>query len=83
MASSLPLQGSELIDCARANGNQGIEAAAERCGYGGDLAMFEQALRKAGDSIGVNIRGFDDLADHPHEEHEPGIEIAPETPTRL
>jgi len=83
MASSLPLKGSELIDCARANSNQGIEAASERCGYGRDLAMFEQALRTAGEGIGVDIHGFDDLADNPYEEHEPGIEIAPDTPNQL
>jgi hypothetical protein len=37
------LQGSELIDCAIANGSQGISVAAERCGYGDNLKGFEQA----------------------------------------
>ena len=31
MSSSTPLQGSELIDCARANMKQGIEVTAKSC----------------------------------------------------
>lgn len=79
MASSAPLQGSELIDCARANGNKGIAIAAQRCGYGDDLAIFEQELKKAGEAIGVEIQSFDDLIDTPKEkDRETGIEVAPE-----
>jgi hypothetical protein len=61
MKSSEPLQGLELIDCARANGNESLETAAERCGYHNNIAAFEQELRKAGEAIGVKIQDFSDL----------------------
>ena len=62
MASSAPLQGTDLIDCAKANSNKGIEVAAERCGYGRDLVTFERELKRAGDHIGVELNSFNDLA---------------------
>jgi hypothetical protein len=61
MASSTPLQGAELIDCARANGDQDVAIAAERCGYGNDTSRFEQQLRNACEDIGIHIQGFSDL----------------------
>ncbi|ACK71594.1 conserved hypothetical protein [Gloeothece citriformis PCC 7424] len=83
MASSAPLKGSELIDCARANGEQGIEVAAYRCGYGNDLARFEQQLREAGQHIGVEINGFDDLVNNRQGNEQRGVVIAPDTPSQL
>jgi hypothetical protein len=65
MASSEPLQGLELIDCAKANGHEDIASAAERCGYSNDLEAFEQALRRAGEAIGVEIQNFNDLNSGP------------------
>ena len=32
MTASAPLHGTELVDCAQANANQGIEVAANLCG---------------------------------------------------
>jgi hypothetical protein len=61
MASPKPLQGLELIDCAKANGNESIAIAAEHCGYASDIAMFEEELEKAGEAIGVEIQNFSDL----------------------
>ncbi len=61
MASPNPLQGLELIDCAKANSHEGIMLAAERCGYGNELDAFEQALKNAGEAIGVEIQSFNDL----------------------
>lgn len=84
MASSAPLHGSELIDCARANASKGIEVASQRCGYGDDLSTFERELKKACDSIGVEIENFQDLAeDRTESKKEQGVEIAPDTPTQL
>lgn len=83
MASSSPLQGSELIDCARANSKQGVVIAAENCGYRDDLAQFEKELQNAGKMIGVDIQSFDDLIDLNQKAEEPEIEIAPETPTQF
>jgi pyruvate-formate lyase-activating enzyme len=84
MASSAPLHGSELIDCARANTNQGIEVASQRCGYGEDLPTFERELKKACASIGIDIKNFADLTeDRIQSKKQQGVEIAPETPTQL
>lgn len=83
MASPAPLYGTDLIDCARANGPKGIEVAAQRCGYGDDFATFERELSKAGDMIGVEIQGFHDLVTDQRKQQEPGIEIAPDSPTQL
>lgn len=82
MASETPLKGSELIDCARANGEQEIEVVAQRCGYGNDIATFERELQKAGEHIGVEIKSFHDLV-APKEENEVGVIIAPDSPTEL
>jgi hypothetical protein len=67
MGSSEPLQGIELIDCAKANVHEGAAIAAERCGYGNDLEMFEQQLEKAGKAIGVDIQSFNDLNISPND----------------
>jgi hypothetical protein len=76
------LQGTDLIDCARANSRQGIEIAAQRCGYGDDLATFECELQTACDSIGVEIKTFKDLIGT-KKERDKGIVVAPETSTQL
>jgi hypothetical protein len=82
MSSSSPLQGYELIDCARANAKKGIEIAAQRCGYGDDLTQFEQSLRQAGKAIAVEIHSFDDLI-NPTAHQERGVEVGPRTSTQL
>lgn len=79
--SSEPLRGTDLVDCAKANENQDVETAAQRCGYS-DVATFEQELKNACNALGIEIQGFKDLAAMP-QTSEPGIEIAPESPTRL
>jgi hypothetical protein len=56
-----PLQGNELIDCAKANSNQDLSIASERCGYGNNIAKFEEQLRNACQAIGVDVEGFSDL----------------------
>lgn len=84
MASSAPLHGSELIDCARANAKKGIELASQRCGYGDNIDTFESELKKACASIGVEIKSFEDLTDErTYSQKEQGVEIAPDTPNQL
>jgi len=61
MSASKPLVDTDLVDCARANGNQGIEVAAELCGYGTDLTAFEQALKQACDRMNLTYDSFSDL----------------------
>lgn len=76
MTSSAPLRGTDLIDCARANAQKGLEVAAQRCGYGSDLATFERELQRAGDHIGIEIQGFADLL-HPREANPAASEVGP------
>lgn len=84
MAASTPLQGTELIDCARANGREGLEAAAYHCGYGDDLATFEAALKQACDQIGVDINSFGDLTKTSQIQAQVlGEIVAPNSPTQL
>lgn len=83
MASSR-LQGTELIDCVKANVNKEIAVAAHRCGYGEDIITFERELKKAGEHIGVEINSFNDFSKNQEpSEEEQGVVIAPETPTQL
>lgn len=83
MASPKPLTGAELIDCARANNTQGIEIAAQRCGYGEDFATFELELQKAGEHIGTKINSFADLIQAPKDRRNTGVTFAPDSPTQL
>lgn len=85
MASSSPLTGVILVDCAKANASSGLAIAAERCGYGTDTAKFQAALRSACSEMNVTINGLSDLDDEPSAQRyaEPGIEVAPDTLSEL
>lgn len=84
MSSSTPLKGSELIDCARANIKQGIEVTAQGCGYGDDIRSFENELKSACNAMGIDVNSFADLISLEQSISEPsGVEIAPDTPTKL
>jgi len=84
MASSQPLTGIELIDCAKANAQQGIATAAKLCGYGGDLNTFERELKQACQDIGVEVKELSDLITAQQMMKQGmGIEIAPDTPSEL
>lgn len=61
MASPTPLQGTELVDCARANAKQGIEAAAYYCGYGNDINTFAHELRQACEAMNLQVKELSDL----------------------
>ncbi|MCX7594832.1 MAG: hypothetical protein N2235_13930 [Fischerella sp.] len=61
MPSQIPLQGTELVDCARANAKQGIETAAYQCGYGDDLNRFAQELRKACEGMNLQVKELSEL----------------------
>jgi hypothetical protein len=83
MASPVPLSGIELIDCAKANANQGIKVAATQCGYNDDIVTFERELYAATQKIGVKLHGFQDLNKSAEVQRQPGIEVAPDTATEL
>ncbi len=61
MASPTPLQGTELVDCARANAKQGIEMAAHQCGYGDDISTFAQALKQACEQMNLQVKELSEL----------------------
>ncbi len=61
MAAKTPLEGTELVDCARANAKQGSETAAELCGYGDDLSRFKHAVKQACEQMGVQFNELTDL----------------------
>jgi hypothetical protein len=77
LSGKQPLTGVELIDCARANAGQGVEVAAQLCGYGSNLDGFQEALQQAGEQMGLAIESLGDLLG----QH--GIEVAPDTPSSL
>ncbi len=84
MAASEPLKGIELIDCAKANAKQGIEVAANLCGYGDDLIEFRQQLHQACQQIGVEMTELSDLITEQQTVLQTGgIEIAPDTASEL
>lgn len=84
MAAAKPLEGLELVDCARANANQGIETAANLCGYGNDLDGFKQSVKQACDQMGVQFNELSDLVtDQQTVLQTGGIEVAPDTAGNL
>ncbi|WP_218082566.1 hypothetical protein [Anthocerotibacter panamensis] len=84
MTSTAPLKGIDLIDCARANVDEGQGTASQRCGYGADVEQFMQELRRACDQIGVELHTFSDLdADTKRGLRAGGVEIAPQTTGNL
>ena len=84
MASLTALHGLELIDCAKANAMQGVETAAQLCGYGEDIKAFERELQEAGERIGVKINEISDLITYRQVVRQAGgIEIAPDTQSEL
>ncbi|NJL79430.1 MAG: hypothetical protein HC836_26815 [Richelia sp. RM2_1_2] len=61
MASSTPLKGTDLVDCAKANAKQGIETAAFQCGYGDDLNTFARELRQACEEMNLQVSELNEL----------------------
>jgi hypothetical protein len=84
MSASKQLQGLELIDCAKANAQQGLATAAEQSGYGQNTNLFSQELKAACQQIGIEISELRDLITPQHQMKQgKGIDIAPETPGNL
>ena len=61
MTSPKPLVGTELVDCARANAKQGIETAAQQCGYGDDIKSFTRELRDSCEKMNLQVKELNEL----------------------
>jgi hypothetical protein len=84
MAPSQSLKGIALINCAKANAQQGIHVAAKLCGYGTDIGAFSRELSQACQDIGIESKALTDLiTDRQVIKLGRGIEIAPETLSQL
>jgi len=83
MASSTPLTGVILVDCAKANVENGVKVAARQCGYGDDVGAFQNALRSACNDMNVDLKEFADLSIDKLVNARNGIEVYPDTPSDL
>jgi len=85
MASPTPLQGTDLVDCARANAKQGIETAAYQCGYGDDLNTFAQELKQACEQMNLQVKELTELITDQDMllQLGTGEVVAPDTPSEL
>jgi hypothetical protein len=83
MASSSPLEGVILVDCAKANIENGVETAAVQCGYGSDVAAFQAALKSACAEMNIELQEFADLSVDKRVNHRDGIEVYPDSPSDL
>ena len=84
MTANSPLTGTDLIDCAKANATQGVANAARLCGYADNVADFQEALKKAGDDMGITLTGLTDLiTDQSIAKRASVLEIAPESSKEL
>ncbi|MGF1498851.1 MAG: hypothetical protein ACFB8W_18795 [Elainellaceae cyanobacterium] len=80
MSAPKPLQGAELISCAKANAKSGIVDAASLCGYGDDVTTFEQTLKETCDRMGVEIESLGNLVTEQQQVIEQGrVEVAPDS----
>ena len=79
LTGALPLTGTDLIDCARANASGGLETTASLCGYGEDQGRFLEALKQDGEKMGLEIESLSDLMSFPPSlTGRKGIEVAPD-----
>ncbi|MEA5583183.1 hypothetical protein VB620_17775 [Nodularia harveyana UHCC-0300] len=85
MTSPKPLLGTELVDCARANANLGIETAAYQCGYGDDINTFTRELRESCQKMNLQVKELNELITDQDMILELGTGeiIAPETASEL
>ena len=83
MASSSPLTGVVLVDCAKANVENGIEVAASQCGYGDDINAFQTALKSACADMNIDLKEFAELSAGKRVNSREGMEVYPDTPGKL
>lgn len=80
LSGKQPLTGIDLINCARANAEQGLTTTAQLCGYGDKTAQFNAALKQAGEQMGIELDSLGDLLENRKRSRgSSGIEVAPNT----
>jgi hypothetical protein len=80
LTSKKPLQGVELISCAKANAKYGEASAAKQCGYGENVETFLNSLKQACDEAGLAVNQVSDLMTTEEIAHDRGtVEISPRT----
>lgn len=83
MASSSPLTGVILVDCAKANVENGVAVAARQCGYGDDVSTFQAALKSACAEMNIDLKEFAELAIDKRVNQRDGFEVYPDTTSDL
>ncbi|HEY9877113.1 MAG TPA: hypothetical protein V6D29_01595 [Leptolyngbyaceae cyanobacterium] len=84
MAESKPLEGIELVDCAKANAEHGVAIAAHQCGFGTDTDQFMISLKSACKNMGIEVNALEDLITGQQRiQSLGGVEVAPDTPSEL
>lgn len=83
MTSSSPLTGVILVDCAKANVENGVDVAARQCGYGDDVSAFQKALKSACAEMNIDLKEFADLSIDKRVNQRDGIEVYPDTTSDL
>jgi pyruvate-formate lyase-activating enzyme len=83
MASSSPLNGAVLVDCARANIQTGIDVAAHQCGYGKDTSAFKSALKSACDEMNIDLQEFASFAVENPVQAAEGMNVSPDSDANL
>ena len=81
--ASTPLTDIDLLNCAQANAKEGLESAAQHCGYGEDSSRFMAALQEAAQNKGITLKNFSDLLNFDDLQPSSGEAIAPESPGNL
>ena len=61
LAGENPLQGEELINCAKANASAGTKQAATVCGFASDIDGFQSSLKEAIENLELPKESFQKL----------------------
>lgn len=78
-----PLTGIDLLNCAQANAKEGLDAAAEQCGYGTNTDEFRKALQQAAQEKNITVESLSDLLNPDVLPVPTGEAIAPDSPSDL
>lgn len=61
LSGKTPLQGEELINCARANTSAGVEMAAKLCGFAENIEGFQSSLKTTAQELELPLESLTKL----------------------